>query len=65
MEYSTKSVTLITPLEILDTLVISKSTTGKAVILSMEALLLDLLVSFSLLVTTTTFEIVPFEITCA
>ena len=44
-------------------LAISKSTTGSAVTLSEVALLLVLLVSFSLEVTVTLFEIVPFPIT--
>ena len=47
----------------LDFLVICKSTIGSAVILGMLALLLDLFVSFSVLVTLTTLEIIPGEIT--
>ena len=44
---------------------VQESTIGKAVILSMESLLLEVLVSLSLDVTLTALAIVPFEITLA
>ena len=44
---------------------IAKSTTGNAVMFSIVSMLFDMFVSFSVLVTTTTFEIVPFEMTLA
>ena len=58
--YSTRSVTLTTVT--LTTLLILISTTGKEVTLSELPLLLDLFVSFSLLVTLTLFSTVPFAI---
>ena len=58
-----KSVTL-TNLDVtLTSLVICKSTAGFAVMFGIVSLLFDLLVSFSVLVTTTAFEIFPTETT--
>ena len=52
-----------TPEVILDVLVIFKSRASAEMISSIVSLLLDMLVSFSLLVTTTKLEITPFDIT--
>ena len=63
MVYLMESVTLITSPVKLDSFLICKSTIGKAVILGISSLLLDVLVSFSVLFTMTTLEIVPAEMT--
>ena len=65
MTNSIKSPTLTCPDVILDVLLILKSTIGKAVRLVILASLLDLFVSFSREVTTTTLEILPEDITSA
>ena len=64
----TNLITSDTPTSIVETftvLLICKSNRSTAVILAISALLLDRLVSFSVLFTTTTFEIVPGLITFA
>ena len=62
---SIKSDTLTTPVVTLTNLVISKSTTGKAMTSSDFPLLLDSLVSFSVDVTLTVFGITPLAVTFA
>ena len=65
MSNSIMSVTLTKPDLTLTDLVMYKSTAATAVIFGMLALLFDMLESFSLLVTTTTLEMLPAEMTSA